>query len=91
MTLVPNVAIDGELIKILTKALKHLLRIIMKISSHRTSDTGSDEGCCSEHKSRASDTLSVHRRVNHQDTCAGTPPEPHPHTQKAQVQCVGIY
>jgi hypothetical protein len=32
MNLVPNVATDEELVKILTKALKHLLRIITKIS-----------------------------------------------------------
>ena len=32
MNLVPNVATDRELVKIITKVLKHLLRIIMKIS-----------------------------------------------------------
>ena len=32
MNLVPNVATDGELVNIITKALKHLLRIIMKKS-----------------------------------------------------------
>ena len=32
MNLVPNIVTDGELVKILTKALKHLLRIIMKVS-----------------------------------------------------------
>ena len=32
MYLVPNVSADGEQLKIITKALKHLLRIIMKES-----------------------------------------------------------
>ena len=30
MYLVPNVSVDGELLKIITKALKHLLRVITK-------------------------------------------------------------
>ena len=32
MYLVPNVSVDGELLKIITKARKHLLRIITKES-----------------------------------------------------------
>ena len=32
MYLVPNVSTDGELLKIITKALKDLLRVIMKES-----------------------------------------------------------
>ena len=36
MKLVPNVAADGELLKIITKALKHLLRVITKESGVTT-------------------------------------------------------
>ena len=36
MNLVPNVAADGELLKIITKALKHLLRVITKESGVTT-------------------------------------------------------
>ena len=36
MDLVPNVATDGELVETITKALKHLLRIITKISGVTT-------------------------------------------------------
>ena len=36
MYLVPNVSADGELLKIITKVLKHLLRVIMKESGVTT-------------------------------------------------------
>ena len=36
MNLVLNVATNGELVEIMTKALKHLLRIIIKISGVTT-------------------------------------------------------